>query len=262
MLTDCFILRKNQGIPYYSCRAFESLSWLRHGFSTRFGADGALLNLNPSSCDSPARVSENRRRLLAALNLENAVLVTLNQTHSNVVHTIESALGSWDQAEGDALITNVKNVAPAVKTADCFPLLIVDPVHKAVGAVHSGWRGTLAGILPNAIREMTRRFHSEPSSLMVALGPGIRECCFEVGSEVAELFMLNYPSTAKPIPERPGKYYLNLAGVLRTQLTLVGVHEKNLYDMGACTCCGTREFFSWRMEGSASGRMMAVISIF
>ena len=277
-----FILRESREIPYYSCRAFENLPWLRHGFSTRWGGEGGgTLNLASAAWDTEERVNENRRRLLSALGLENAALFSLNQIHSDRVYVVESVAGLYEpQAEflffpssdsiqnyksneGDALITNSENAVLAIKTADCFPVLIVDPVNRAVGAVHSGWRGTLARVLPGAIEEMSRRYQSNPAHLMAALGPGIRECCFEVGEEVARLFKEAYPekTAARPRQSMPGKYLVDLAAVLKTQMTQSGIPPENQYDPGTCTRCNTREFFSWRAEGSSAGRMMAVIAL-
>ena len=267
MRTDGFILRENRGIPYYSCRAFENIPWLRHGFSTRWGgAGGSALNLNLTAWDTPERVNENRRRLLSALDLKNADLVSLNQIHSDRVYAVESAAGFTENHEGDGLVTNIENAALVIKTADCFPVLIVDPVRKAIGAVHSGWRGTLAGVLPRAIEEMIRRYHSDPAQLLVAIGPGIRECCFEVGEDVAQFFKgsIEEKTTARPpvgTAAAPGKYLADIAAVLKAQLKQSGVPPENQYDAGMCTRCNTREFFSWRAEGAASGRMMAIIAI-
>ena len=250
-------------MPYYSCRAFESLPWLRHGFSTRWDGGEEIIS-DSATLNIPNRVNENRRRMLSALGLKNAEIVSLNQIHSSRIHVVESA-GSqeMEKCEGDGLITNIENVALAIKTADCFPVLIVDPIHKAIGAVHSGWRGTLARVLPGAIDEMVRRYHSDPARLMAALGPGIRECCFEVGEDVARMFTEAYSeeSTVRPQSGVPGKYLVNLSGVLKTQLTQSGVPMENQHDSGMCTCCNTREFFSWRAQGAAAGRMIAVIAL-
>jgi YfiH family protein len=265
MSGEDFILRESKGIFYYSCRALENVPHLCHGFSTRRGGAPDLnessLNLSSSPWDSPARVNENRRRFLSALHLEDARLITLRQVHSNRVHIIEEISNQWNQSEGDALITRVENIALAVQIADCLPVLISDPVINVVAAVHSGWRGTLSGVLPQTIREMQRAFNSTPSNLLVAIGPGIRECCFEVGHEVAELFDKAYPGCclAKPANARPGKFLLDLCGALDIQLNLAGVKLEKRYNLGACTRCNTSEFFSYRAEGAASGRMMAVI---
>jgi polyphenol oxidase len=267
MSAEDFVRREFQGIPYYSCRAFENLPHLRHGFSTRHGGAPHVressLNLANASWDSPARVNENRRRLSAALQLHEAHLITLHQVHSNRVHIIEENSHQWKQSEGDALITRGENLAIAVKTADCLPVLVADPAANVIAAIHSGWRGTLAGVLTQTVKEMKRSFGSAPENLLVAIGPGIRSCCFEVGQEVAELFDKMFPGCdlARPISARPEKFFLDLCGALRNQLNHAGVSAQNTFDMNACTCCNTREFFSYRAEGSASGRMMAVIGL-
>jgi YfiH family protein len=267
MRGDGFVLREFQGIRYYSCCAFERLPRICHGFSTRkiglaVGAEYSL-DLGNSSWNTPERVSKNRRCFLSALHLEDAHLITLRQVHSNCVYIIEDISGRWNQSEGDALATRVENVALAVNVADCIPILIADPVNNAVAAVHSGWRGTLSRVLLQTIREMQQAFNSNPATLLVAVGPGIRACCFEVGMEVAGLFGEKYPgcNLAKPINARPGKYLLDLCGALYVQLDLAGVPPENRYDLGACTCCNTGEFFSYRAEGTVSGRMMAVIGL-
>jgi YfiH family protein len=267
MDTDGFILQNTQGIPYYSCRAFESLPWLRHGFSTRHGgvsgAGNGWLNLQDASWDSPDRVRENRRRFLAALHLNASSLITMHQVHSNHVHIVEQLTDQRNPLEGDALITQAENAVLAIKTADCLPVLIADPVHKAIGAVHSGWRGTLSGILPNTIQEMQRAFGSNPAELLAAIGPGIRACCFEVGAEVVRLFEECYPESqiAQPLPGQPEKHRIDLCKILQIQMDASGIPPRNRHDLGICTCCNAQDFFSYRAEGSASGRMMAVIEI-
>ena len=267
MNREGFLLRESQGIRYYACRAFENVPHLRHGFSTRSGGapdlDESALNLSDSLWDTPARVSENRRRFLFALHLESAPLITLRQVHSNRVLIIKDISGQWNQSEGDALATRVENVALSIQYADCVPILIADPVKHAAAAVHSGWRGTLARVLQKTVREMERSFDSDPSTLLVAIGPGIRSCCFEVGREVAGLFDETYPGccSAGPSMNRPGKYYLDLNKVLDLQMNLAGIRPENRNDLGACTRCNPDEFFSYRAEGHAAGRMMAVIGL-
>jgi hypothetical protein len=265
MTSANFILREFQGIHYYSCLAFEDLPHLHHGFSTRCGGapdfNESSLNLSEMPWDSPARVRENRSRFLSALQLSNALLITLHQVHSNRVHIIEDISTQWNRAEGDAMITRVENIALAVKTADCLPVLIADPATNAVAAVHSGWRGTLSRILPCTILEMKRVLGSEPSQLLAAIGPGIRACCYEVGKDVADLFSREYPGCCltSPVKGHRDKYLLDLGKVLNSQMNLAGIRPENRYDLGACTRCNTREFFSYRAEGPAAGRMLSVI---
>lgn len=265
MRRDGFVLREVRGIPYYSCRAFEELPNLCHGFSTRRGGAPApgehSLNLSYNSWDSPERVNENRRRLLCALNLKEAHLATLRQVHSNRVHIIRDIPAQWNPSEGDALVAQLENAALAVQVADCLPVLIADPATKAVAAVHSGWRGILAHILPVTVREMQRTFGADPANLLAAVGPGIRACCFEVGPEVAELFNREFPGGRLSVPAgaSPGKHLLDLCKALEMELDEAGIKPENRYDSGLCTRCNTKEFFSYRAEGTRSGRMMAVI---
>lgn len=267
-----FIHQKFRGVPCYICRDFERLPYLRHGFSTRHGgvsaaggsvSAGHTLNISNTPWDSPDNVQENRRRFLSALNLDKAHLTTLRQVHSNRVHIIKDISGRWNRSEGDALCTQVENVALAVQIADCIPVLIADPVQHAVAAVHSGWRGTLAGVLLATIEQMQREFGSDPARLLLAIGPGIRACCFEVGLEVADPFEKQYPGCGltKPVQGQPEKRFLDLIKALEMQMNLAGVLPENCHDLGICTCCNTTEFFSHRAEGSASGRMMALIGL-
>jgi hypothetical protein len=109
---------------------------------------------------------------------------------------------------------------------------------------------------------MQRAFGSEPSQLIAAVGPGIRACCYEVGNDVAGLFEKEYPECRRPSPvkDRRDKYLLDLGKALDLQMNLAGIPPENRHDLGACTCCNTREFFSHRAEGPAAGRMMSVIA--
>jgi polyphenol oxidase len=265
MKKDGFIIRESQGILYYSCRAFESLPRVRHGFSMRRGGAFAesSFSLGGSSQSSPEQINENRRRFLSALHLEDAHLITLRQIHSNRVSIVEDISGRGEPAEADALAAGIANAALAVQIADCLPILIADPVNHAIAAVHSGWRGTLSRILLQTILEMQRAFGSNPALLLIAVGPGIRACCYEVGSETANLFKEAYPgiSPAIPSPAQTGKFLLDLCTALDFQLDLAGVLPENRHDLNACTRCNTDRFFSYRAEGTAAGRMMAVIGM-
>jgi YfiH family protein len=257
-----FLLREYQNISYYSCRALESVPHLRHGFSTRRGGSppqtGHPLVPEKAVGDLTGRNSENRRRFLNALQLGDAHLITLRQVHSNRVHIIKDICPQRNLPEGDAVATRLDNVALSVQVADCMPVLIADPVRKAVAAVHSGWRGTLLEILPQTIREMEKVFSSDPSTLIIAVGPGIRSCCFEVGQEVADRFEESYPGCCSRI-DQSGKYHLDLGQILDTQMNLAGVLREHRHDMAACTRCNPYEFYSYRREGQAAGRMLAII---
>jgi len=267
MIANGFLRRCVSGVPFFSCIALEKLAGLRHGFSTREGGadspQGNSLNLSLVPWDTPQRVAENRRRLLEALGLAHARLVTLSQVHSDVVHIIVESDGQRNRRrEGDALVTQQAGVALGVLLADCFPILLADPESGAVAAVHSGWRGAGQRILSKTIQAMCKSFGSDPGRLTAAIGPGIRGCCFEVGLEVMDLFGERYPGEklGNPLDGRPGKFFLDLPRALEIQLQDSGVGKHRIFDIGLCTRCSPGEFFSYRAEGQRSGRMMAVIS--
>jgi YfiH family protein len=260
-----FVRREDRGIAFYSCNAFEELPGLRHGFSTRRGGApafaGSRFNLGEVPWDTPERVHESRRSFLSAVRLEEARLATLRQIHSNRVYIIRDLSAQWNRPEGDAFATGLENVALAVQTADCLPILLADATARVIAAIHSGWRGILARVLSKTVREIEQSFGVDPAHLIAAVGPGIRSCCYEVGPEVAEKFDREFPGggLTRPAGTSPGKYFLDLARALEIDFDRAGLQPENRHDSGLCTCCGTGQFFSHRAEGESAGRMMAVI---
>ncbi len=160
-------------------------------------------------------------------------------------------------AEADALVTDRPGLLLGVRTADCLPLLVADPEHRAVAAIHAGWRGLVAGILAEALRRMAERFGSRPEALLVAVGPAIGPCCYEVGPEVAAQFRELFPERK----DLSGRTRLDLAEAARRQLCALGVGEERLAVAGICTRCRAEEFYSWRRDGPRTGRMLSVIGI-
>ena len=260
-----FDLIESSGIRYYSCAAFEKIPRLRHAFSTRSGgislASEQALNLGDVPWDLPANVEENRRRFLSALGLLPARLATVAQCHSAEFHIIDCPAHQWNpRTRGDALVTAEQGIALAVQVADCFPVLVADPQKGIIAAVHAGWRGSLARILRRILEGMGQ-LGADPADVLVAVGPGIRPCCFEVGLEVASAFDAEFPGEhlSHPHPERQDKYLLDLPMALNVQLSEAGVTPQNRWDLGLCTRCNPNEFFSHRAEGSHAGRMMGII---
>jgi YfiH family protein len=173
-------------------------------------------------------------------------LATLRQIHSDYwVHADghHGVLG-----EGDALITQTPGQLVAVKTADCIPVLIADPRTRSVAAIHAGWRGTAKRIAPKSLAGMAEAFGARPEDVHVAIGPGIGGCCYEVGPEVAEQF------------GKQGRVTLDLSDLNRRQLIEVGVNPERIYVADLCTACG-EDFFSYRRDKTAAGRMISAIGI-
>ena len=295
------------------CRALAEIPWLVHAFGTRTG--GAL---PPKSAGRKSGSRGNSlnlgngqkgRRFLQALGGGRYPLAVLHQTHSATVYrALPGANGAQLQYQpagstvsdgnrlprtrsGDALIADSAGMFLGIRVADCMPILMVDAERRAVAAVHAGWRGALQRIVQKAAGEMCRMFGSRPRDLLVAVGPSIRKCCYEVGPEVVDVFCGVFPEgetffhkvAATPEEMRmalryqtlftlqapPGhqmedsfsKVHFDLAAAVRNQLEHAGVPPRQIYVADYCTACRTDLFYSYRKEGALAGRMMAVIGM-
>lgn len=265
---------------------FKQLPWLVHGFSSRSGGVSSLegekvLNLGFMDWDERKNIVENRRRFASAVAAKNFSLVALQQIHSDVIHSVASV--STDSAHGDASITNAPNLLLSVQTADCVPILLVDPKKRAVAAVHAGWRGTLARITKKTVGRMLQEFGSKASDLLAAIGPSIGPCCYEVGVELVTKFTAQFADAAEYFDEPrtgdepnpiqwlnmrppghqppPNNVRLDLRKANVAQLKSAGLRPANIHVSGLCTACNTDRLFSFRREGPVSGRLMAVIGI-
>jgi YfiH family protein len=209
------------------------------------------------------------RALGTGLGADQVIL--LHQVHGNAVTTIrsDSPLPA-DRPKADAVVSNAIGVAVSVRVADCVPLLIADATTDVVAAVHAGWRGTAARVVPAAIETMQREFGARAEDLIAAIGPSIRRCCYEVGSDVVDAFaaagheryLIDRWFTAPP--SRPGsdrpKLRLDVASANRDQLILAGVREENVYDCGLCTAMHLDVLTSYRVEREKAGRLFAAIA--
>lgn len=183
-----------------------------------------------------------------------AVDVTLRQTHSDVV---VNADGLADRArEGDALVCNQPGRAIGVRTADCVPILLLDPETRAIAAIHAGWRGTAAGIARKTVERLSAEFSASPGGLFAAIGPCIQSCCYQVGPEVARQFVSHFPEWTGEIGQRP----LDLPEANTRQLIEAGLPESQIFESGLCTACSVASLFSYRREPKNPGRMIAAIS--
>lgn len=266
--------------------------WLIHGFSTRVGGSskaygGRSLNLGFTGTDARGSVERNRTAFLKELGATGKwTLITLRQVHSSVIYRVDKA--PEHHLVGDGLITNEPGLLLAIQTADCLPVLLVDPVCRAVGAFHAGWRGTLARIVEKGAGEMRRWFGTDARDLHAAIGPGIHSCCYEVGEELRQQFEAQFRYAADlfrevkeedPVkekypllfmngrppghgPEEPGrKIFLDLVEANRRQLLDLGVRKKNIFASELCTSCRNDLLFSYRKEKGVTGRLLGVVGI-
>jgi polyphenol oxidase len=269
----------------------SKLPWLVHGFSTRVGGSsrpygGGTLNLGFTQEDSKAAVKRNRTAFLRELSAQSELwpLVTLRQVHSDIIRFVDSP--SETPLAGDGLITATPGLLLGIQTADCLPIILVDPKHGAVGVFHAGWRGTVKRIVEKGVGEMRRRFGSRPGDLKAAIGPGIHGCCYQVGREVRDQFESQFAYAAKlfreveesdPVREKypmlfltarapghsdlPRKIFLDLVEANRQQLLAVGVPARSIEASTLCTNCRTDLLFSYRAEKGKTGRLMGVAGI-
>jgi len=279
-------MHRSRGLQILQLTPFRKLPWLVHGFSTRPGGvsllDGRqVLNLGFMEWDTRENVAENRRLLQTALTAENFTLAPLKQIHSDVIHLFSAAPA--DACKGDASATNRPGLLLAVQTADCVPILIVDPQKRAVAAIHAGWKGTLARIAEKAVGRLRLELGSKPADLLAALGPSIGPCCYEVGADFVTKFTAQFadasgyfdePRTGdEPNPLQwlsmmppghqppPRNVHLDLPKANRAQLLAAGLCPQNIFPSALCTACHTDLFFSHRREGVLSGRLLSVIGI-
>jgi len=207
------------------------------------------------------QLKSNRKIFLSQLGVDYKSLACAKQVHKGGV----LCLTAKDKGKGavnfkdaltncDGMITNQKGLPLAVLTADCLSIFLYDIKNSAIGILHAGWRSTYKNIVKNALTLMNRCFNTEPKNIIVALGPAIRSCCYEVGSEFKKYFPNN-------LLKKKGRLYLDLVGINKKILINLGVKRKNILDSNICTSCRNKDFFSYRKEGDSAGRMMSLIAL-
>lgn len=248
---------------------------VRLAFSTRKGGVSArpydTLNLGLSVGDDPAAVHENRRRFFTALGLDPSRIVRVRQVHGNDVLVVDRALAGQarfprllldDDYLYDAIVTDLAGLGLAISTADCLPIFIVDPRHRAVGAVHAGWRSSVKGVVEHALRTMGGVYGTDPAQCYAALGPGIRGCCYEVDQPVmTAVHRACKEWQACVAPAGRDRWMLDLARLNIALLHGGGLSPDRIIDTGLCTACRSDLFYSYRAEKLKTGRMMSLIAL-
>ena len=251
-------------LPLWQFDIFSSEPGISHFVSGREGGistgEKGELNLSYAVGDNPDNVSQNRKKVAQAMNVENDNLFFPQHSHGkrvlNVGYKKEQSFENTD-----ALISNVPGFCLATTAADCVPILIYDPKYKAIGAVHAGWRGTVAQIITCAVESMVKDFGTDPGDLKVGIGPSICPQVYEVGEEVIQEVHKVFKNDAEKLlttSENKGKANFNLWEANKLQLVTLGTKEKNIEVAGICTYINNGQFFSARASKN-SGRFAAGI---
>lgn len=297
------------GVLYFTFPGFEREKGFLHACSSRIGgvSEGVLaqMNLSFTRGDDPERVRENYRRIAAAVGFDTDSMVFSYQTHTvNVRVVTEADCGKGfarerDYTDVDGLVTNVPGLVLTTFYADCVPLFFIDPVHRAVGLSHSGWRGTVNDIAGVTVRTMQEQYGTEPSEILAAIGPSICQDCYEVSEDVIEEFRAHYPKELWPdlferqdryrdhvagsspredcgqephcpadgqtkkayLSGNPAKYQLSLWEACRRNMLRAGILPEHIEVTDLCTCCNPDILFSHRASNGRRGNLAAFLGV-
>ena len=272
-MPDTGTMRWNEknGTPFLTFPSFDDLPLVRHALSTRLGgvSEGVFssMNLGFRRGDREENVWENYRRICAAAGFDPQKLTASSQDHHTVIRRVtteQAGIGFTrprDLESVDGLCTDTPGLPLVTYYADCVPLFFADKRTHAVGAAHSGWRGTVARIGAEMVRRMGEEFSSDPADLIVGIGPSIGPECYEVDQPVADQFLamqdLDPERFVRPIGE--GKYLLDLWECNRRVLASAGIPEENISCAQLCTKCHPDLLYSHRVMGAQRGNLAAMI---
>ena len=257
------------GVVFRTADAFTGAGGVIHGFSTRFGgvSDGiwTSMNLGTTRGDDPDRVRENYRRFFGAVGANLDGVVMSNQIHGTEIRVataedIKKDLYDPEGYEVDGLMTDVPGLALVIFSADCLPILLYDPVCKAIGAVHAGWRGTAQGIAAKAVDAMVREFGCERENICAAIGPCIGKCCFETDWDVPQAMLDALgPKAITGFTQQGEKYYVDNKFLNMLWLQRAGIGALDLSP--DCTKCSPDRYWSHRVHGGHRGSQAGIIML-
>ena len=262
------------GTPYLKYPMFEKTGIVRHGFSTRLGgvSEGcyASLNLSFDRGDREEAVRENFRRIGEAIGVRCEDMVLSRQTHTTNVRVVteddkgKGIVRERDYTDVDGLVTDVPGICLVTSYADCVPLYFVDPVKKAIGLSHSGWRGTVGKIGKKTVELMTETFGSDPGDILAAVGPSVCMDCYEVSGDVIERVKEAF---AEPLWDQlfyrkpDGKYQLDLWKANECIFREAGISEEHIAVTNVCTHCNSDILYSHRAAGDQRGNLCAFLAL-
>lgn len=263
--------RTNKGTGLYCAEALDKAGGVSHGFSTREGGitvdpPKASLNLSWTRCGSPEEVIANFKIFAEGAGIDYDDMAVVNHEHgANVLRIAHEHRGRGFYKDPlppcDGIITDDPTVTLVTSHADCGAYFFYDPVHRATGMAHAGWKGTLLRIGAEMARRMAEEFDTDPSDIIAATGPCICRDCFEVDADLGEKFQseFGYPGISRP--GRQGKAYVDLELAAAVQFVEAGIRPESITLMNACTYENRQHFFSHRRDKGITGSMAAYIKL-
>jgi polyphenol oxidase len=265
------ILHEIDNVEFLSFKHFDKTNLVNHCFSTKVGGVSvgmyASMNFGLGRGDDINHVICNFERLGNAVGFDYKDIVSSSQTHStNCLNVVEKYRGNGilfknEFEDIDGLITNTKGPVLMTFAADCATLYFLDTVKKVIAISHSGWKGTVNNMVKATIDEMVKLYNCEPKNILAGIGPSIGKCCFEVKTDVADLYY-GLPYASEHIQNNgDGKYYIDLWSILKKQMTKCGIKSCNIEVTDLCTKCRTDLFYSHRLSGNERGTMAGFIQL-
>lgn len=261
-------------VLYLSYPLLEQTGIVNHGFSTRIGgvSEGIFssMNLSFSRGDDEASVRENFKRMAEAIGVEPNSLIFAAQTHTTNVRKVTAGdkgkgiLYPLDYQDVDGLITNEPGICLTTFYADCVPLFFIDPVHKAIGLSHSGWRGTVGKMGQETLRRMKEEYGTDAKDVIAAVGPSICQDCYEVSEDVIDKFKEAFDEIYWGelfYRKENNKFQLNLWKANEIILLEAGVHRENIAVTNVCTNCNSDVLFSHRATKGQRGSLAAFMAL-
>jgi YfiH family protein len=256
--------REVNSLVFYRFDNLASYDEVFHGVFTRLGGVSLSpydsLNVGHFIGDNHRAVEANHDLICQALGISQRDIATAHQVHGSQVALVKPDDCGRVIPATDALVTDTPGVALMLRFADCLPVLLYDPVHRAIGLAHAGWKGTIGGIAAKTVSAMLEACGSRPGDIVAGLGPCIGPYCYQVGTEVVELVKASLnPWEGILQPQGDGSFHFDLWEANRRQLAELGVGKIAVIQL--CTACRTDEFFSHRAEGGHTGRFAVILGM-
>ena len=231
---------------FFTSSELNNYSIIMHRFGTR--RDGLI----PGRSTDANYLELCREKAAETIGMSSDDIVCLEQVHSNNVIEVNKG-GVYRNADG--VISDTKGIYLTIQTADCAPIFLFAPKQEVIAAVHGGWRGIAGDILFNAIKMLHNQYQITPAELKVTVGPSLKKCCFEIGTDVLDIFEKQF------IISQNKRYYLDFSNLIKSKLLQAGIENNNIEIIQQCTMCNNDIFYSYREDNQQTGRMLNIIGM-